>query len=120
MLINQHLHLFTRKKCKHNFTFSFFFATTSAHVAHNYNTKSTIIQRDGVPDGHVKEKNQFQAVFFILKQTKNEWAKVKEAGEGILQGKVFHIRTRLSNASYVMTKIAYSCTVLQNILFLQY
>ena len=45
-----------------------------------------------VPDGHVKEKNQFQpSFFFILKQTKNEWTKVQEVGEGILQGKAFHI-----------------------------
>ena len=49
-----------------------------------------------VPDGHVKEKNQFKPkLFFISKQTKKEWTKVQEV-EGILQGKGFHIRTRLS------------------------
>ena len=43
-----------------------------------------------VPDGHVKEKKSVSSkVFFISKQTKKEQAKVKEAGEGILQGKFF-------------------------------
>ena len=49
----------------------------------------------GVPDGHVKEKSVSTSCFSFQSKLKRI-AKVQEAGEGILQGQVFHIRTWLN------------------------